>query len=121
MKDDIYEKFADKALQYLNGTEAFLKEQLPDYFQQVVKYHAVEGWIYVGIGVLVTLAAIYFTKRVLIMGAADKYNESYVALFIIGAVVAVFSFGITIKNFTTALKATIAPKVFIIDYLRGKE
>jgi hypothetical protein len=121
MSKDVYEKFADKALQYLEGTEAFLKDQLPDYFQQVVKYHAIENWIYVGIGLLGAWIATSLARRGFRMAEADSCNESFLLPLTAAGFVGIFSFVLIVKSLPTALKATIAPKVFIVDYLRGKE
>lgn len=114
---DVYEQFAQKALTYLNSTEAFLKEQLPDYFQQVVTYYAIQSWAYFIIFLAATASMIVFAYR------AWRNKDSYDPVFnaIIVLIIAALPMGAMFFNLNKALKATFAPKVFIVDYLRGKE
>lgn len=124
MKQDAYEKFAEKALTYLEGTEAFLKEQLPDYFQQVVTYYAVEAWIVTAVGIGLFIIAIICGRTCYkegSKGVCDMDDSKFILSMIVGLFTLVFGIGLAASKFPTALKATIAPKVFIVDYLRGKE
>jgi hypothetical protein len=122
VKEETWDKFANKALQYLEGTEAFLKEQLPDYFQQVVTYHAISSYVWTGISIVVLIISGHFFKKGLLL--KDKYGdvrESGLALCVgSGVFFAIFAISFCC-SLETALKATLAPKVFIVDYLRGKE
>lgn len=124
MKEEVFEKFANKALTYLENTEAFLKDQIPDYFQQVVSYYAIQSWIYVALSVSLIFCSFYILR----IGHANakkkdsEFNpESFMPHFIAGAFLFILSFVAFTDFFPTALKATIAPKVFVVDYLRGKE
>lgn len=122
MKDEVYEKFATKALTYLESTEAFLKDQLPDYFQQVVKYYAIQSWVFVALSVIFIVISLRAMKWGMKNYKEDEYKpEEYMPLFLGGAAVIIISACVIINNVQTGLKATIAPKVFIVDYLRGKE
>lgn len=115
---EIYEKFAEKALTYLNSTEAFLKEQLPDYFQQIVSYYAVENWVYFGVWILIATA---FAGLAFVCVREVKKDDDYIGGVILFTLVSLVLFVCSLDSFSSALKATIAPKVFIVDYLRGKE
>lgn len=126
MKDDVYEKFATKALTYLDGTEAFLKEQLPDYFQQVVTFYAIQSWVFLALSVLMLCgSAVCGWQMVKSFKRSSDYehDEPYIYMPLMAAAIILLVFGGagTVKNTKSALKATYAPKVFIVDYLRGKE
>jgi heme/copper-type cytochrome/quinol oxidase subunit 2 len=121
---EIYEKFAEKALGYLESTEAFLKDQLPDYFQQVVTYHAVEAWVYVGLGVICWIIACASFFRLRKENAKESRQQEEIIQTICGILMVlpmIIGLFLVTCNLPTAIKATIAPKVFIVDYLRGEE
>lgn len=126
MKQDVYEQFAAKALSYLNSTEAFLKEQLPDYFQQILKYEFSWAIISIVVSVIFICLGVAIVKKALPMKEKNyrgdmSLTETGGLLLAVGVVlIGAFSI-IGICHTRIATKIYLAPKVFIVDYLRGKE
>ncbi len=126
MKKEVFEKFAYKALQYLDGTEAFLKEQLPDYFQQIVTYYAIQSYVFLFLSFISLAISLIIISKSLKVKEKSCWGEMaiperHVVCIIIFSTIGIIATIVSIEQTKTALKATIAPKVFIVDYLRGKE
>lgn len=121
MKEEIYEKFAHKALTYIENTEVFLKEQIPDFFQQVVTYHATVSWVGFGLATTGCGLCVWIFFKGKNYKREDYLDERGFIAMLISCIVSAVLVCVATDNFSTALKATIAPKVFIVDYLRGKE
>lgn len=116
MKEEVYEKFASKALAYLENTEVFLKEQVPDYFRQLLTYYTIQYWVgFVVIFIFTVAAALFAYKQV----KKEEYDKGFAA--VLAVLLLLLPSGFTVITFSKALKVTLAPKVFIVDYLRGKE
>lgn len=121
MKNEIYGKFTEKALVYLENTEAFLKDQVPDYFQQVVKFYAIHSWVF-SIVFLIGLAffCFVFYKGIHHKKESHMDDTGFIMCFsgaVFGMIMAIF----LMVYINKGIKATYAPKVFIVDYLKGNE
>ena len=117
--ENVTDKLTTKLLGYLDNTEIFLKEEVPDYLDQVLQWMFWESVLasILGLGLLV---ASYFLMR-----AANnecKKSDQNEGIIIGGFVGGVFAllFGIMLFacNITTVVKVKVAPKVVLVDYLR---
>jgi hypothetical protein len=120
VKEEVYEKFATKALAYIENTESFLKEQIPDYFQQLVTYYAIQSTVYAVLSFAGLCVCAFFFHRYSTMKEKNYYSDEKFVGCLFSSVFGVLFAILVICNTSTALKAIYAPKVFIVDHLRGK-
>jgi hypothetical protein len=97
------------------GTSAILfgKEQLPDVLEQVVALAAVSSYIYVAFGVFLMGAGAALLR------AAFKSDDEDVTgcCFTVGCVSGFIGGVFIVRNIHTLITVTVAPKVYVIEYL----
>ena len=110
------EKLVEKALLYLQNTEDFLVEQIPDYMEQVLEYNLYSGVIYLSLGTFLLLS---ITVSIFIVYKEDKKPSSDF-LFGAGVIYTIFATVTGILcfalNFSNTLKIFLAPKMFLVEY-----
>jgi hypothetical protein len=107
-------KLAEKLLEYLNRTEAFMSEQVPDVIQQFLQWKMVEAGVYVAVGLLLIALALRLWRRWnWIWVSADAIPFLPPMIGLIGGGFLVLSNGLTM------LQIWIAPKVFLIELVKG--
>jgi len=118
MKDQVLDKFMSKAIEYLEQTEVFLKDQVPDFFTQVVQYHLAISlfWVVLSLAIIAISSA-----QLLRIRKMDDLEEWDVGIAVVSGFLIVMFFMVFSANISTTIKASVAPKVFIVDYLRGDE
>lgn len=113
------EKLIEKGLEYLNSTEVFLKEQIPDYLKQVIKWRIIISiyWL------IVSLVAGFFSYKAIkhgfVLDGLDNYEgRIYRGEWkFFGGVGAFFSFIMFSCCADSILKCLLVPKVFLVEYL----
>ena len=116
------EKLVEKALLYLQNTEDFLVEQVPDYMSQVLEYHFYSGVIYLSIGTILLLSVI---PSMIIVYKEDKKQSAKCNDFLLigGTLYTLFGLSTGIMcfalNFSNTLKIFLAPKMFLVEYFQN--
>jgi len=122
------EEIVKKLFEYIDGTKDFVLENLPEVFQQIALWGRTICIIDLVIGSILLVLSIYGINKNLILVrnrdicALEDYkfkeprNRVFMWIFSVLSIVGLIYFISGIHG----LKAFIAPKLFIIDYLRGK-
>ena len=115
-------EITDKLIEYIDSTKDWVLETAPEIFQQIVTYGFWKSLILSALFFSIGLACV-FLIRFCYKAPKDQWNmmqDRYVALSLISGVIALIFFVGFLCNIETFIKATVAPKLYIIDYLRGK-
>ncbi len=133
MKEELLNKFLDKSLSYLESAEAFTKEQVPDYVAQLYKWFIINASIDLLTATVIPIVVLIIVYKIFKWTIRkDKKSGDYVVCSSDreGMLAAVASAGIVIfailviggmSSLKKIIKITIAPKVYLVDYLRGKK
>ncbi len=125
--EEVLNTFANKMLTAVEGIEAFGKEQIPDYIEQVLMYNFWESTIIAT--VLASLILVFLVVFILGILKSNKTGwgvecPSPSAFTVIGSgfiLIFLIPIGLAdgiVPNAKEALKIHLAPKVYIVDYLR---
>jgi len=111
MKEDIYSKLLD----YVNKTEMFFNDQLPDFFNQIINYGKYMGIIGLLISIFIVVLSIFIIKN----NKHTDYESIKFATkyFVFFAVLCLFGLCI-VYQIDVVYKAFFAPKLYILDYLK---
>jgi|SRR6478736_557273 len=118
------DQLIDRLIGYLNSTEVFLKEQVPSFIEEIIRYYTVYYWTLSITAILQILLCLFVIHRIYIN---DKNNEGIFydseVILVAGAVGSFFASIISICELYTGVHRLIqiylAPKLFLLDYLRG--
>lgn len=120
--EQILNTFANKMLSAVEGIEAFGKEQIPDYIEQVLLYNFWSNglWIAFSLLIIITMciaafALFKYTSK--IEDTTDKWCTRGTIGVCIIIVLGVFATNIA-ELVEENMKIKIAPKVYIVDYIR---
>lgn len=125
MKEELINKFLEKALQYLQTAEAFTAKEVPEYIRELLSFKMMEH-IVDGLSTSLFHTAFFGTMfSFLLVGLAydiifdEKYNHK-ILLVPIFVYTLIFSTSIVANqdDFMQAYKAYSAPRVYLIDYFR---
>ena len=113
MKEEVTNKFMEKMLAYVNKGEVFLEGQVPKYIDELLTYNMYQSLLWVFICLCILAGVCFICKKL--------WEEGGEAILIL--VLVAFFFGLTttvamVDNLSTAIKIKVAPRVYIIDYLR---
>jgi hypothetical protein len=130
MKEETINKFAEKMLAYMNNTEAFLQKETPEYIKQLLEYEVFES--YLAIFTLIALTLILGGASLAACIVKDKFFEGvyhgakkdfveFIAVggFILAAVTFVCALIVIPANVSKIIKINKAPKVFIVEHIKG--
>lgn len=134
MKKELVDKFMEKGLKYLDSAEAFTSKEIPQYIQELMEFKVIEH-ITDGVfdSIVFTLSAglvLSLVVGALVGGAVHDFMEASEKTAYKAAVV---SFLITMlfmplmgaafnhSDFIKAYKAKTAPRVYLVDYIRGSK
>lgn len=102
-----------KATQAAEAAGKFAVEQLPDVAQQYVLYVAVTSWLWVAVGLAIMSAPIWMWRATKSFRHSDDRWAATIGSGFIGALIG----GLFISsNLSTAIMATVAPKVLLIKW-----
>jgi len=113
------DKILDKALQYLDKSEAFLGEQIPEFCRQLMEYSAWSVQWHYDISFYFALFFFVFSVILFITGMLKEYNagETYFAGGVTGLVF-IISFCCACGAYSDLKMYKIAPKVFLIKTVK---
>lgn len=87
----------------------FASKQIPDVIEQLLKWKMVEASVYMVGGVILILTAIYVYRKFL--------KESDGAIVVLSLPLGVGGIVCFTKNILTILQITVAPKIYLIEYV----
>lgn len=114
MKQELLDKLLTDLLSIVEKGTTLVAEQLPLIAQELLQYRLCIAIVGVGIGLLFfILAALVFSKTKNV-----RCTDTKVGITIGAIILAVVGASIVLANGTTAIKIKIAPRLYVIDYLR---
>lgn len=113
MKEEIVNKFMEKMLSYVNNLEQFASGEVPRYIQELLTYEMYKSIAWILVLLLPLMLAAVIIK------IAIKEKEGIGGLSFLTTLFLIVSFfvGVNTKNI---IKIKVAPRLYIVDYLRGK-
>lgn len=115
-------EFTQKLLEYLQRTEDFALEQLPDIFLQALRYHKISAWLSIFLMIVVISGLIclmvYFCKY----PTLDSYgHRDFVSFYIPFMVpfIALACFVSLCISVDRLIKIYVAPKYYLISLIAG--
>lgn len=117
MRGELFKKLID----YLNDTELFVKEQLPDIFNQIILYGRIETAVSLIFVVIWDIFLYRVVKKLYLM--TDEFGDIQllpaIAIFAMALATIFFNIG-AIVAISKLIQVWAAPKLYIISYLKGK-
>lgn len=114
---NIGDKLLDKIVEYAGQTEAFVKDQVPDYIQQLLEFEFMWGVVAMSAALFFFLWGVFIV--IVCMFGDKKINDeacSFALLYTLGStallIICVLSYG------KDVVKIKYAPKVYIMDYVK---
>lgn len=111
-------------LEIIKGTKNFAIEQAPDVFKQIISYGIIFNAVYLVIGISLLVCAFFSGRKMLSNIKQISYSKDTIkeeALVFLFGFICFFSFLfgaiISVDHLNPFIKATTAPKVYMIDYL----
>jgi len=106
-------------LDFVTATKDFVLEQAPLYARELVTWQMWDGIVCGTIFLLIFFVSILgFCTGIKII-KNDKHDEGF-ACIMVGITVALISIFISTKEYRSAIKAVLAPRVVIIEHLQSK-
>ena len=124
MKQETIDKLTEKALSYLNSVEAFTAKEVPEYLRELLEFKFFEHLMGAGlliIGFFILLIIIY---KCIIEIKKIKYIEDRLPVLVLLSIPLILSLIVierTKSDILQAYKAKKAPRVYLVDYLRGNK
>jgi hypothetical protein len=98
--------------------DAFARAQLPDVAREIVAWELWSGVVYGLICVAILAACVWAFRKA--MWLLNNSRECYdIPMFAISVVLGVFAFVGLMVNTNGIIKATVAPRLVVLDYVKG--
>lgn len=110
---NIDKEFAEKALDLLKTTGQFVLDQSNDIFKQMVQFEIYSDMVWI----VFTLVLIISCCTVFYKTTKMEFDEFQLPIYILCVLTLLFSVGSFMSNTLALVKATTAPKVFLIEKL----
>ena len=126
MEEELLKQFTTKLIHYVNSAEIFLKGNVPDYIEQLLKYEMYHQINILVVG-LTLFAIITIIARMLHKNAASNKDDTDAHIIYVFFCGVSYFFWFTwflshgMNSVNTIVKINVAPKVYVIDYLRGNK
>lgn len=120
------EQVLKKFLEYVEQAESFAKEHVPDYITQLLQYEAWDHALAMKMHACLMVVAFVFgvACAVLFCVALKRGMDGPDVFGVFGVIGALIFFGVfgwnTFDHYRAIKKIEMAPKVYILDYLRSK-
>ncbi len=109
-------------LDYLTDTMKsgvdFASEQAPLVAKEIAAYGAVSSWVYVAIGLAVVATGVAATRLIMKWDEQkEDFHPKHMIATFAGVVCVMVGTGIVASNLNDAMKATFAPRVYVLEYV----
>lgn len=108
-------KMIDFTVQSMNDVLEFSKQQIPDVIHQLLMWKATNSLVWLTVGIIILLGAIFWGKKVNKWGKEQREEEIYIFGHLLTALLTFASFCFIIYNLLEVLQIWIAPKVYLIQ------
>jgi len=126
MKEEILNKFGEKLLQYAESAEMFASKEVPLYVEELLKFRVLENYIQIGAWVGAIALTSSFLAASLLWWKAKEWGEyesgpavTTITVSILLGAFLLLGGAFSVSNLTEIYKIKVAPRVFIIDYIRS--
>lgn len=114
------EKLIAKILEYLESTEAFLKAELPPFFEEALSYYFWSAFIVLMVCLIMFVIGVYLIIKSL-TELKEQYPDGWAyGMVSIGFLMMLLSFLVGTFKVNQIMKVTLAPKLYLIDEFRGR-
>jgi Mn2+/Fe2+ NRAMP family transporter len=115
-------QFLNLMIEALGKTTNFAAEQIPLYVQELLRYAMWDTIFSLILAIAILTASLIIAKKVLKYLRIADYNydleaTAHILLVVLG-LSSIFSVFLTVASVSTILKITLAPRVYVIDYLK---
>jgi Mn2+/Fe2+ NRAMP family transporter len=115
-------QFLNLMIEALGKTTDFAAEQIPLYVQELLRYALWDTILSLILAIAILTASLIIAKKVLKYLRIADYNydleaAAHILLVVLG-LSSIFSVFLTVASVSTILKITLAPRVYVIDYLK---
>jgi len=127
--EEVLNTFANKMLSAVEGIEAFGKEQIPEYVEQILMYNFYESVAFGALSLFFCLVVLTALVVGIIQGRRKGWGQEKPSVWAIITMIfsslffapgiAIFCHGF-LDNLEDAVKIHVAPKVYIVDYFRDQ-
>lgn len=118
-KDDLINKFTQKILVYLEKTESFMAKEVPGYLEEILTFGFYNEVLNIVLSVLFLLISVFVIKYLIKISKNDNDFEAS-ALVVVACFIGWIFCIVTLVNSTRDLmKIKTAPRVYLIDHVRG--
>ena len=115
MNEEIKAQFINKALEYLNSAEAFLKAEVPAYVQELLIYNFYSN--------LFMLISCIMGQLIIFFIVYKLYKKHYIVSEIMAVIIPVLTIVMIVNGVRSVdklIKIKVAPRVFLIEHLTGR-
>lgn len=122
MKEEVNKKL----LEYVERTDAFLTDQVPDYISQLLKYYKIKHTVYIVVCLLfIGLSAYLVQKGIDVPRKEYGWNKGDIThqeilCYVAAGAIMIYPCTELVPNILRLFKLKIAPKVFIIEHIKGR-
>ena len=125
MKEEILKQFTEKLMHYANNAELFASKNVPAYIEELLKFKMYD---HIAMAfVLTTIFVVTLAFTVIVIMRARKLKDqdhAFVISFIPSLITLIMFIVFSTKGYLhirEAVKIKMAPRVYVIDYLRGNK
>lgn len=116
------EELQKKLIEWTEKIGDIAVEQIPDFAQQIINYEIWSAtiWMYTCIGILSILGVLFLLSVVLCCFEDSRERETlgcFIGFIFMGCIIPTY---IIFHNYSQIKKCEVAPKLVIIDYIKGK-
>ena len=121
MHNNSLSQFTEKFLNYLEKSDFSLKENIPDFIDQLLKFKLMDNILSFTLGILILLFIIFLIRKIIKLSQDNRIvtRNNYALFLVILIPWALWFFTEGINNIRNIIKIQTAPKVFILDYLKS--
>lgn len=117
MNKDVLNQFVTEMLTILQDAKAFAAAELPELFKEIVAYGVWSNGIYIAIGVVLLITGVICTRKALKLKSHDEMDEqmAFAITALVSLVIGIVSVAANISSF---IQATVAPRLYLIEYFK---
>lgn len=120
--ENILTNYLTQIIAWLESGAGFIQKEMPLYIEELIRYKAIylsiNFFISLGVIIISSIVICSFTKKISHLERYDDRTDFFISGCIIASFVAIVAFIVFICFFDPFLKIHIAPRVYLIDYLK---
>ncbi len=117
--NEMMESYAEKLLAALESGANWLEGEIPLLAQEVLTYYTWESIALIAAGLALAVACFWLARRAVNYEAKDRWDDWVLAWGGGSAIAGIMSLVFLLVGVPQFLKVTVAPRLFLIEWLRG--